>query len=63
MTMPVVTVEWVEGRSKEQRSKVAEAITEAISTIGGAKPEATYVVFKDVPKENWASGGTLLSDK
>ncbi len=61
--MPVITVEWVEGRSKDQKTQVAQAITDAISTIGGAKPEATYVVFKDVPKENWASGGILLSDK
>ena len=61
--MPVITVEWIEGRSKTQKTEVAEAITTAISTIGGAKPEATYVVFRDVPKENWASGGILLSDK
>ena len=62
-TMPVVTVEWLEGRDKDQKDKVARAITDAIHVIGGAKPEGTYVVFKDVPKENWATGGTLMSDK
>ncbi len=61
--MPVVTVEWLEGRSKDQKDKVAKAITDAISSIGGAKPEGTYVVFNDVPKDNWAAGGTLMSDK
>lgn len=61
--MPVVTVEWLEGRDKDQKDKVAKAITDAIHVIGGAKPEGTYVVFKDVPKENWAAGGTLMSDK
>lgn len=61
--MPVITVEWIEGRSKDQKTKVAEAITSAISTIGGAKPEATYVIFRDMSKDSWASGGVLLSDK
>ncbi len=61
--MPIVSVELVAGRTGEQKAKIAKAITDAMSEIGGAKPEAVYVVFKDVEKENWASGGTLLSDK
>ena len=61
--MPNVKIDWNAGRTQEQKDKVAKAITEAISTIGGARAEGTYVVFRDVPKDNWASGGTLLSDK
>ena len=61
--MPIVTVEMVAGRSKEQKAKIATAITDAMSNIAGAKPEAVYIVFKDVDKDNWASAGTLLSDK
>jgi 4-oxalocrotonate tautomerase len=60
--MPVVTVEWVSGRSKEQREKVAKAINEAMVNIGKAPENGTYILFKDVPGENWAVGDKLVSD-
>jgi 4-oxalocrotonate tautomerase len=60
--MPVVTVDLVAGRTNEQKSKIADAITKAMSEIGGAKPEAVYVVFNDVERDDWASGGKLLSE-
>ena len=31
--------------------------------IGKAPAEATFVIFEDVPKENWAQAGTLASDE
>lgn len=61
--MPTVTVEWLDGRSKEQKAKLAKAITEAVVEIGKAPADGTNVVFVDVPKENWATGGVLQSDK
>ena len=50
------------GRTHEQKSKLAKAITEAMSDIAGAPPEATIIVFEDVSKDNWAESGTLASD-
>ena len=61
--MPVVMVDWVSGRTKDQKAKVAKAITEAMSEIGNANPDRVYVVFRDVPKEDWATGGVLMADK
>jgi 4-oxalocrotonate tautomerase len=61
--MPYVKVEMGEGRTEEQKARLAQAITAAIEEHIGAKPESTYVVFQDVPKQNWAIGGKLLSQK
>ena len=61
--MPIVKVEMWAGRSHEQKQKLAKAITEAIVDIGGAPAEGTFVIFEDVPKENWAQGGVLASDE
>jgi 4-oxalocrotonate tautomerase len=55
--MPFVRVTLFEGRSTEKKRKIAEAITEALITIGGTTREACQVVFEDVAKEDWVTGG------
>ena len=60
--MPIVRVEMWPGRTHEQKSKLAKAITEAMSDIAGAPPEATIIVFEAVSKDHWADSGTLASD-
>ncbi len=61
--MPIVRVEMWPGRSHEQKRQLAKSITEAMVEIGKTTPEATFVIFEDVPKENWAQAGTLASDE
>ena len=51
------------GRTHSQKAELAKAITEAMVTIGHTTPEATFVIFEDVPKENWAQSGVLASDE
>ena len=60
--MPIVRVEMWEGRTHSQKAELARVITEAMVTIAHTTPEATIVVFEDIAKNNWASGGTLASD-
>ncbi len=55
--MPFVRVTLYEGRSTEKKRRIAEAITEALVTIGGTTREACQVVFEDVAKEDWVTGG------
>jgi 4-oxalocrotonate tautomerase len=61
--MPFVNVRMLEGRSLDQKRDLAKAITDAMETICNAKPEGTMVVIEEVPRENWARGGVLLSDQ
>lgn len=60
--MPIVRVEMWEGRTHAQKAELARVITEAVVTIAHTTPEATTVIFDDIAKENWASGGKLASN-
>ena len=61
--MPVVNIQLLSGRSKDQKTKIAQAVTNALVDIGGAKPQGVQVIFNDVEKDDWANAGVLLSDK
>jgi len=60
--MPMVTVEWLEGRSAQQKAQLARAITEAFVEQAKVSPEQVWIVFRDVARADWAMGGKLLSD-
>jgi 4-oxalocrotonate tautomerase len=60
--MPVIHVEMWSGRTHAQKKELAKAITDAMVNITKTTPEATIVIFDDVPKENWAQGGVLSSE-
>jgi 4-oxalocrotonate tautomerase len=61
--MPVITVETWEGRTVEQKRRLAAAITEAMVEHFQSNPERTYVLIYDIPKQNWARAGILSSDE
>ena len=61
--MPVIRVSLWAGRTHEQKAEVAKAITEAMVRITGTTPQATVIIFEEVDKSNWASGGVMASDK
>ena len=61
--MPFVRVSMLSGRTREQKAELAKAITDALVNIANTTPEATTIVFQDVPKENWAEAGVLASDQ
>lgn len=61
--MPTIRVELFEGRSVEQKRQLAQALTEAaVRTLGGS-PDGVDVVFHDIARHDWATGGRLWSDQ
>lgn len=54
--MPMVEVKWYKGRDLEQKARVAEAIEEAMQSVG-VPPGVTHVIFHDIPKEEWMVPG------
>lgn len=58
--MPVVTVEWLEGRTPQQKAQLTEALTHAFVDIAKVKPEQVWIVFRDVKRSDWAMSGKLL---
>jgi 4-oxalocrotonate tautomerase len=61
--MPLVQITMLTGRTTEQKRKLAQRITDALVEEAGAPREAIVVTFHEVPKESYASGGLLVSDK
>ncbi len=61
--MPTLRVELMEGRTVEQKRKLAEAITRVSVEILGGAPESVDILITDVKRENWATGGKLWLDK
>ncbi len=61
--MPVVQVSLLEGRSKDQKSAMADEISDVVHKHSGAPKEVVIVIFNDIAKDSWAAGGTLYADK
>lgn len=60
--MPTIRVELFEGRTVEQKRALAQALTEAcVRTLGGS-PDGIDVVFFDIARHDWATGGRLWCD-
>lgn len=58
--MPVVRVSWFEGKTPEQKAKVAADVTETIVKTTGTDASYIYVIFEDVKPADWAGGGKLF---
>ena len=57
--MPIVTIEWYEGRSAEQKKELAEKLTELLVEVGKTRREDVWIRFVDSPKSDWAMGGEI----
>lgn len=57
--MPFIEVKLYEGRSQEQKQALVDKITEAFVDVAGTSKEHVWIVFRDVPQDQWAMGGEL----
>ena len=62
--MPRIVVEWFEGRTLDQKRKLAKLITDAVLEVDHSlNSDAVEVLYRDIPKANFAKGGMLRIDK
>ena len=61
--MPTIRVELFEGRSPQQKAELARELTEACVRVLGSSADSVDVLFFDVAKQDWATGGVLWSEK
>ena len=61
--MPLVQVTMLQGRTADEKRKIAKRITDTMVEEAGAKREAVVVTFVELSKESYASGGLLMADK
>lgn len=54
--MPFVRIQLKEGRSTEQKKKMAEEIIEVIHKHGDAKRESIRVIYEEMAPENFYKG-------
>jgi 4-oxalocrotonate tautomerase len=61
--MPLIQITMLEGRTADQKRKIAKRITDVMVEEAGARREAIIVAFHEVSKESYATGGELMIDK
>lgn len=61
--MPYVQITWLEGRSTDQKRKIAQRIASALIDDGKASSEHIQITFLDLPTTSYALAGTLVADQ
>ena len=61
--MPTLRVELFAGRTTEQKAALARELTDACVRVLGGSAGGIDIVFYDIERADWASGGVLWSDK
>ena len=61
--MPVVQITMLQGRTIDQKRQIAKRVTDVMVEDAGARREGITVVFNEVSKESYATGGELMIDK
>lgn len=60
--MPTLHVELFEGRTVQQKAALAQALTDACVNVLGGSAASVDVIFCDVARHDWATGGRLWSE-
>lgn len=61
--MPIIKVEMLKGRTLDQKRKLAEKVTDAVSESVNCPKEAVRIIIREMELENFSEGGILRSDK
>ena len=61
--MPTLRVELMEGRTVEQKRELTKALTNAVVEVLKCSPQAVDILYFDIKRHDWATGGELWSDK
>lgn len=60
--MPIIQVQVLEGRNKEQIKGLIEDITEASVKNLEVRPEQVRVIVTEIQDTNWGSGGLTMKE-
>jgi 4-oxalocrotonate tautomerase len=60
--MPTLRVELFEGRTPAQKAALAQELTAACVRVLGGKPDSVDILFYDIARGDWATGGVLWSE-
>ncbi len=57
LTMPMLQVSILEGRTPEQKEELINRLTATITETLSVKPESVRVLIQEMPKTNWGIAG------
>lgn len=57
--MPIITIQMYEGRTREQKTELAEKITDVVVDVAKTTRDHVWIVFEDKKKSDWAIAGEL----
>ncbi len=61
--MPTLRVELFAGRTTEQKAALARELTQACVKVLGGDSAGVDILFYDVERHDWATGGKLWSEQ
>jgi 4-oxalocrotonate tautomerase len=61
--MPIVRMLILEGRPPETKRALITELTDAVERTLGVKRESIRVLITEIPPEDWAVGGVLMSER
>ena len=61
--MPVISVQFIEGRTYEQKKQIAKEITDVMVRNANVPSESVSIYFHDMKKENMAKGGIMRPEE
>lgn len=61
--MPNVVIDFLEGRSVEQKREMAKRVTDAIVETLNCSPEVVQIIMHEISQDQISNGGVLRCDK
>ena len=61
--MAHVQITMLDGRTTEQKRRAAKRMTKVLQEELNVNPEKLTIAFVEVPRDSYASNGTLISDR
>ena len=61
--MAHVQITMLDGRTTEQKRRAVKRMTEVLHEELNVNPEKLTIAFVEVPRDSYASNGTLISDR
>ena len=58
--MPYISLRVAGKLTREQKTAIAKEFADTLERVAGKPKSATYLVFDEVERENWAQGEKLL---
>lgn len=61
--MPLIRIEMFEGRSREQKKELVQAITRETARVLDCGEDAVDIILAEVKREDWATAGKFWSER